>query len=53
VDGTRSLYFGLSPAALMGIDVTRLLTRATIMAQDRISPSDRTPVPTLAQRWPH
>ena len=32
-------YFGLVPAALMGIDVTRLLTRATIMAQDcRIQP---------------
>ena len=26
-------YFGLVPAALMGIDVTRLLTRATVMAQ--------------------
>jgi glucose-6-phosphate isomerase/transaldolase/glucose-6-phosphate isomerase len=26
-------YFGLVPAALTGIDVTRLLTRATIMAQ--------------------
>jgi len=26
-------YFGLVPAALMGIDVTRLLTRATAMAQ--------------------
>jgi glucose-6-phosphate isomerase len=26
-------YFGLVPAALMGIDVTQLLTRATVMAQ--------------------
>jgi glucose-6-phosphate isomerase/transaldolase/glucose-6-phosphate isomerase len=26
-------YFGLVPAALTGIDVTRLLTRATVMAQ--------------------
>ena len=26
-------YFGLVPAALLGIDVTRLLTRATVMAQ--------------------
>ena len=32
-------YFGLVPAALMGIDVTRLLTRATVMAQAcRIQP---------------
>ncbi|MBK5280642.1 MAG: glucose-6-phosphate isomerase [Nitrospiraceae bacterium] len=32
-------YFGLVPAALMGIDVTRLLTRATAMAQAcRIQP---------------
>jgi glucose-6-phosphate isomerase/transaldolase/glucose-6-phosphate isomerase len=32
-------YFGLVPAALLGIDVTRLLTRATVMAQAcRIQP---------------
>jgi glucose-6-phosphate isomerase/transaldolase/glucose-6-phosphate isomerase len=32
-------YFGLVPAALMGIDVARLLTRATVMAQAcRIQP---------------
>ncbi|MDZ4854095.1 MAG: glucose-6-phosphate isomerase [Nitrospirota bacterium] len=38
-------YFGLVPAALMGIDVARLLTRATAMAQAcRIqSPLERNP----------
>ena len=38
-------YFGLVPAALMGIDVTRLLTRATAMAQAcRVqSPLERNP----------
>jgi glucose-6-phosphate isomerase len=36
-------YFGLVPAALMGVDIARLLTRATAMVQacrDRLSPEE-------------
>ncbi len=42
-------YFGLVPAVLMGVDVTRLLTRATAMAQAcrNLSPLERNPGASL------
>ncbi|HSF68665.1 MAG TPA: glucose-6-phosphate isomerase [Nitrospiraceae bacterium] len=42
-------YFGLVPAVLMGVDITRLLTRATVMAQAcrSLSPLEHNPGASL------